>query len=69
MDIRLPDIDGFEAAKKIKEINPSLPVIAQTAYAMHNDREICLEHGCDDYISKPLNKAILYQKINHYIYT
>ena len=68
MDIRLPDINGFETTKKIKEIKPELPVIAQTAYAMYNDREICLENGCDDYMAKPLNKDILFEKINHYIY-
>ncbi|MFC2151794.1 PAS domain-containing protein [Bacteroidota bacterium] len=68
MDIRLPDINGFETTQEIKKINPKLPVIAQTAYAMYNDREMCLENGCDDYISKPLDKDVLFQKINHYIY-
>lgn len=68
MDIRLPDMDGFETTRKIKKINPNLPVIAQTAYAMFNDRENCLKNGCDDYVSKPLNKNILFEKINQYIY-
>lgn len=68
MDIRLPDMNGFETTQKIKEINPNLPVIAQTAYAMSNDRENCLKNGCDDYVSKPLNKDILFKKINQYIY-
>jgi CheY-like chemotaxis protein len=68
MDIRLPDIDGFETTKIIKKLKPNLPVIAQTAYAMYNDREMCLENGCDDYISKPLDKDILIKKINQYIY-
>lgn len=68
MDIRLPDIDGFETTRKIKKQNPKLPVIAVTAYAMYNDRELCLKNGCDDYISKPLDKDILLKKIIHYIY-
>ncbi|MCK5170036.1 MAG: response regulator [Bacteroidales bacterium] len=68
MDIRLPDIDGFETTQKIKKLKPKLPVIAQTAYAMYNDRELCLENGCDDYISKPLDKDVLFKIINHYIY-
>lgn len=68
MDIRLPDINGFETTREIKKLKPNLPVIAQTAYAMYNDRELCLENGCDDYISKPLDKDILFEKINHYIY-
>lgn len=63
MDILLPQMSGYEATLLIKEINPELPVIAQTAYAMHNDREKCLENGCDDYISKPINKDLLYRKI------
>lgn len=68
MDIRLPDIDGFEASQRIKALKPELPIIAQTAYAMYNDREMCLENGCDDYISKPLDKVVLFEKINNYIY-
>jgi len=68
MDIRLPDMDGFATTQQIKTIHPQLPVIAQTAYAMENDRELCLENGCDDYLSKPIDIGILYQKINHYIY-
>jgi PAS domain S-box-containing protein len=68
MDIRLPDMDGFETTRKIKKMCPKLPVIAQTAYAMSNDRENCLKNGCDDYVSKPLNKSILFKKINQYIY-
>lgn len=63
MDILLPQMSGYEATLLIKEINPDLPVIAQTANAMHNDREKCLENGCDDYISKPINKDLLYRKI------
>lgn len=69
MDIRLPNMNGFETTQIIKKLKPELPIIAQTAYAMYNDKEICLENGCDDYISKPLDKAILFQKINQYIYT
>ncbi|MEE4197620.1 MAG: PAS domain-containing protein [Bacteroidales bacterium] len=68
MDIQLPQMDGFETTQKIKAINPNLPVIAQTAYALSNDRAICLKSGCDDYVAKPLKKDILFQKINHYIY-
>lgn len=68
MDIRLPDMDGLEATQKIKAIRPDIPIIAQTAYAMYNDRNLCLANGCDDYISKPLNKDLLFDKINKYIY-
>ncbi len=53
MDLKLPKLSGYEAAKRIKEIAPGIPIIAQTAYAMYGDREKALEAGCDDYISKP----------------
>jgi len=68
MDIRLPQMDGFETTRKIKAINPNIPVIAQTAYALYNDYDECLKNGCDDYIAKPIKKDILFKKINHYIY-
>jgi PAS domain S-box-containing protein len=59
MDIKMPILDGSAATKAIKEILPELPIIAQTAYAMHNEREKILEAGCDDYISKPITLSVL----------
>jgi len=53
MDIKLPDKNGYEVTKKLKALYPSIPVVAQTAFAMVNERERCLSAGCDDYISKP----------------
>ncbi|MDA3930271.1 MAG: response regulator, partial [Prolixibacteraceae bacterium] len=66
MDIKMPIMDGFEATKKIKKINPSIPIIAQTAFAMADDRDTAIENGCDDYISKPIDPEILYRKIKKY---
>lgn len=59
MDIKLPEMDGYEATRKIKEINGSLPVIAQTAYAMADDEQKSKQVGCDDYITKPINRRKL----------
>jgi two-component system, cell cycle response regulator DivK len=59
MDIMLPDINGIEATRKIKEFKKELPIIAQTAFAMGGDREKCLEAGCDEYISKPISRSSL----------
>ena len=64
MDIRLPDLSGYDATKKIKEMHPDLPVLAQTSCALSGDREISLQAGCDDYISKPLDKSLFLSKIN-----
>ena len=56
LDVRLPDASGLELAKEIKALRPSLPMIMQTAYAMSSDREKSIEAGCDDHISKPINR-------------
>ena len=59
MDIKMPGIDGYEATKTIKNNHPELPIVAQTAYAMTQDRQRVLNAGCDDYISKPIQAAKL----------
>nr|HOP63619.1 ATP-binding protein [Spirochaetota bacterium] len=59
MDIQMPDIEGTAAVKIIKDLNSSLPVIAQTANALEDDRKNYLEMGFDGYISKPYNRAEL----------
>ncbi len=67
MDIRLPDINGYELTKIIKEINPYVPIIAQTAYAMTEDREKAFDAGCDDYISKPIKYEALITLLEKYL--
>jgi CheY-like chemotaxis protein len=65
MDMSLPVIDGWEATRRIKA-NPStssIPVIALTAHAMAEDRQLALQAGCDDYDSKPIDLARLVTKI------
>ena len=59
MDIKMPIMNGFEATKLIKEFKPNLPIIAQTAYTSEEDREKVFSAGCDDFMSKPINKEIL----------
>lgn len=54
MDIRLPRMDGLEATGKIKELHPELPVVIQTAYALHSAQHEALDKGCDDFITKPI---------------
>jgi PAS domain S-box-containing protein len=63
MDIKLPGINGLEATSEIKKFRPDLPVIAQTAYTLIGDREKALEAGCDEYISKPIDREKLFTLI------
>jgi PAS domain S-box-containing protein len=67
MDIKMPVMTGLEATRKIREFNPDIPVIAQTAYAMSGDRERILEAGCTDYITKPISRDLLIHKLNKYL--
>jgi CheY-like chemotaxis protein len=68
MDIQLPVMDGQEAADEIRKINRDIIMIAQTAYAMSEDREKYLSSGFDDYISKPITPSGLLELIGKYIY-
>ncbi len=63
MDIQLPGVDGYEATRKIRQFNESVIIIAQTAFALTGDREKSIEAGCNDYISKPINKNLLISMI------
>ena len=68
MDIKMPLMDGHEAAEKIKAKLPNLPIIAQTAYSTTSDKELALKHGCDDFISKPIDKEILSGLLTKYLH-
>ncbi|SHJ86188.1 PAS domain S-box-containing protein [Tangfeifania diversioriginum] len=63
MDIGLPDINGLDVVCKIRETNQKVVIIAQTAYAMIDDRQKALEAGCNDYIAKPIKTDELMEKI------
>ena len=67
MDIQLPEMSGLDATRIIRNIRRDLPIIAQTANAMSEDREKCLEVGCVDYVSKPINVNLLFRKIDLYL--
>ncbi len=67
MDIQMPVMDGYEATAIIKEMQPELPIIAQTAFAMAGQKERILSSGCDNYISKPINRVKLLALIDKYI--
>jgi signal transduction histidine kinase len=67
MDLRLPVMDGYKASEHIKTLQPKLPIIALTAFAVSGDMEKALEAGCDDYLTKPISIPILYNKLNFYL--
>ncbi|HSH52093.1 MAG TPA: response regulator, partial [Bacteroidales bacterium] len=67
MDIQLPGINGYEVTKRIKAYNQNVPVIAQTAYALSEEKEHSLKEGCDDYIAKPFKKETLIEVIGKHI--
>lgn len=59
MDIQMPEMNGYEATRKIREVNKDVIIIAQTAFALSGDREKAIQAGCNDYITKPINKEKL----------
>jgi len=67
MDIKLPDINGYEVTAEFKKINPNIPIIAQTAYASDSDRKRALEAGCDDFIPKPIKRDKLLAIFNVFL--
>lgn len=67
LDIKMPEMDGFEVLQKVKSTYPNLPVIAITAYALSEEKEKILSMGCDDYIAKPFNLNVLLSKIDNFL--
>jgi len=66
MDIKMPQLNGIEATKRIREFRPDLPIIATTAYALTGDRQRMLEAGCSAYLPKPIRKSDLISLIEKY---
>ncbi|MBE0423006.1 MAG: PAS domain S-box protein [Lutibacter sp.] len=66
MDIKMPVMDGNEAMKEIKKLRPSLPVIALSAFAMESDKARALGLGFDAYLTKPLDRKLLFQLIEKF---
>lgn len=64
MDIKMPEMDGLQAIRAIREMKMTIPVIAQTAYAMTDDRQKCINAGFNEYITKPIKSTELLFKIN-----
>jgi len=67
MDIRLPDMDGYELTRKFRKQGLKIPIIAQTAFVMPNDKELALNCGCNDYLPKPLRKEYILEMLKKYL--
>jgi len=73
MDCQMPEMDGYETTRRIREpgspvLNAEVPIIAMTANAMQGDREVCLKAGMNDYISKPINPGLLASVIERWLH-
>jgi CheY-like chemotaxis protein len=67
MDIKMPEMNGIDATMEIKAYNKDMKIIAQTAYAMEEDREQYFQAGCIDYLAKPIHRDLLLTIISKYI--
>jgi PAS domain S-box-containing protein len=67
MDIQMPEMNGLVATEEIKKFNRGIPIIAQTANAISEERQRCMQAGCDDFITKPVNISELYIKIDKWL--
>lgn len=67
MDIKMPNLNGYEATKAIKKKHPGIPIVAQTAFAMVEEREAILKAGCDGYITKPLDEETIILELEKYL--
>ena len=67
MDLQMPEMNGYEATELLKKKFPSLPIVAQTAFAMSDDREKALDSGCDDYLAKPIKSKDLLSVVEKFI--
>ena len=67
MDIKMPKMNGIEATRAIKSFRGDIPIIAQTAFAMEEDKQNCFAVGVDDFIAKPVRYKLLFDTLGNYL--
>ncbi|HAP36637.1 MAG TPA: hypothetical protein DCQ28_12130 [Bacteroidetes bacterium] len=72
MDVQMPEMDGYEATRQIRNsnsaiLNHNVPIIAMTAHAMQGDRELCIEAGMNDYVTKPVSPKMLSEALDKWL--
>jgi CheY-like chemotaxis protein/nitrogen-specific signal transduction histidine kinase len=67
MDIKMPEMDGYEATRQIRKFNKKVVIIAQTAYVLPGEMQLALKAGCNDYITKPINPELLKNMVTKYL--
>lgn len=60
MDLKMPELSGFEAIKEIRRVSPKIPIIVQTAHVFNDEKVLCSAMGCDNFISKPVDINVLF---------
>jgi CheY-like chemotaxis protein len=66
MDIKMPEMNGYQATREIRKFNKEVIIIAQTAFALIGDREKAIESGCNDYLTKPFDRDVIAEIVKKY---
>ena len=66
MDIKMPEMSGIDAARKIRNFNKTVPIIAQTAFVMAEEKEESIKAGCNHFVTKPLDRTTIMELIDSY---
>jgi CheY-like chemotaxis protein len=67
MDINMPKMDGIEATRIIKKLRPETIIVVQTAFVLSGEERLCMDAGCDEFITKPIRLKYLLDTINRYL--
>jgi CheY-like chemotaxis protein len=67
MDMQMPEMDGYEATSRLRQAGYLRPIVALTSHSMSGERQRCLEIGCDEYMTKPIDRLMLLQVLSRFL--